>query len=415
MEKALGFILLAVVLILGKVFLKDTLFFRLLIGLGFGYTLNRAYMGFAGSVARLYRTGSTQLMRTLMMLFFLTSTMMAGLLMGHSAETYNLWVNPINVGLILGGLLFGGGMVLSSCCATGVLTDLASAVPRAGITLIFFGIGIFVGFPIQKTASWVKQSWFVSAEGTNGVFLPDLFKGGALGGYLGAILLTGLFCAIVIFVSYLYEKKRKAERTFTGVASEVEQMQHVEIDTASFSPTSKSSYDFFFANPWSLKMGIVILAALFIILTAVSKSGWGASTPYGLWVGKFLMLFGVSADSLAGFTHVPAKVFNIPFFGHPVYIQNIGIFLGALIYLMTAGRLSSTAKEASKITGGQALLYILGGFLMGFGTRLSNGCNVGALYTPIANFSLSGWIFFIFMVIGGVLSLTILRAKPKAQ
>ncbi|WP_214281856.1 YeeE/YedE thiosulfate transporter family protein, partial [Escherichia coli] len=22
---------------------------------------------------------------------------------------------------------------------------------------------------------------------------------------------------------------------------------------------------------------------------------------------------------------------------------------------------------------------------MGFGTRLSNGCNVGALYTPIAN------------------------------
>ncbi len=39
---------------------------------------------------------------------------------------------------------------------------------------------------------------------------------------------------------------------------------------------------------------------------------------------------------------------------------------------------------------------------MGFGTRLSNGCNVGALYTPIANFSLSGWIFLIVMVTGGV-------------
>jgi uncharacterized membrane protein YedE/YeeE len=40
---------------------------------------------------------------------------------------------------------------------------------------------------------------------------------------------------------------------------------------------------------------------------------------------------------------------------------------------------------------------------MGFGTRLSNGCNVGALYTPIANFSLSGWIFFVFLAAGAVL------------
>ncbi len=40
---------------------------------------------------------------------------------------------------------------------------------------------------------------------------------------------------------------------------------------------------------------------------------------------------------------------------------------------------------------------------MGFGTRLANGCNVGALYTPIANFSLSGWVFFAVLVIGGIL------------
>jgi hypothetical protein len=40
---------------------------------------------------------------------------------------------------------------------------------------------------------------------------------------------------------------------------------------------------------------------------------------------------------------------------------------------------------------------------MGLGTRFANGCNVGALYTPIANFSLSGWLFLIAMVAGGVL------------
>ena len=47
--------------------------------------------------------------------------------------------------------------------------------------------------------------------------------------------------------------------------------------------------------------------------------------------------------------------------------------------------------------------YVSGGLLMGFGTRLSNGCNVGALYTPIANFSFSGWIFLAALVTGGVL------------
>ena len=48
------------------------------------------------------------------------------------------------------------------------------------------------------------------------------------------------------------------------------------------------------------------------------------------------------------------------------------------------------------------MFYALGGLCMGFGTRLSNGCNVGALYTPIANFSLSGWVFLIFLVLGGI-------------
>jgi uncharacterized protein len=45
-------------------------------------------------------------------------------------------------------------MSFSSCCATGVLTDLVTGLPRAFITLIFFGIGVFLGFPVQKTASW---------------------------------------------------------------------------------------------------------------------------------------------------------------------------------------------------------------------------------------------------------------------
>jgi len=39
---------------------------------------------------------------------------------------------------------------------------------------------------------------------------------------------------------------------------------------------------------------------------------------------------------------------------------------------------------------------------MGYGARLSFGCNIGALYGGIASLSLSGWVFAVFMFFGAV-------------
>lgn len=137
-EKMLGFLLAILLLVLGKFLLSsDMLYFRLIIGVALGYTLSRGYTGFAGSVNRAYRTGSTRLMRTMMMMFFLTTLLSTAFLMNADPTKFDLWINPINVGLILGGILFGFGMTFSSCCASGVLTDLVTALPRALITLIF--------------------------------------------------------------------------------------------------------------------------------------------------------------------------------------------------------------------------------------------------------------------------------------
>jgi uncharacterized membrane protein YedE/YeeE len=46
-------------------------------------------------------------------------------------------------------------------------------------------------------------------------------------------------------------------------------------------------------------------------------------------------------------------------------------------------------------------LFAVGGILLGIGTRLSMGCNVGALYTPIAQFSLAGWLYLVVLFAGG--------------
>jgi len=402
-EYIIGFISLIAILALGKSGLSSSmLFFRLIAGIGLGYALTRANFGFAGSVNRTYRTGSTKLMRALMVLFVGTAIVNACFFIGQDATQYDLWVNPINLGLVLGGILFGFGMAFSSCCASGVLTDVVTGLPRAGITLIFFGMGVYLGFPLQSTAPWITDTIVSTETFSNGVFLPDLFKGDGLGGYLGASILTIVFAAIVIWISKVYEDKRKAQNTYTGVDAEFAQEKIYE-DKEPFKLFSNNTYEKLFVRPWTLGMGAVVIGSICILLMGVTKAGWGASTPYGFWFGKLLILFGVSPESVSAFSHKPVEIFTMPFFNHPINVQNIGIILGTLIALLLAGSLTKTFKEGLSISFKEILIYALGGITMGLGTRLSNGCNVGALYTPIANFSLSGWIFLVFLVAGGVI------------
>lgn len=404
-EQIIGVIGIILALFLGKIFLKSDMLFRLAIGMGLGYTLMRSYTGFAGSVNRAYRTGSTKLMRTLMFMFFITCLLTTAFLFKADPTTYGLWINPINLGLLLGGLLFGFGMALSSCCASGVLTDLVTSLPRAFITLIFFGIGVFLGFPVQNTASWVKKSWFTSPVGeklAGGVFLPDLFKWDGLNGYLGSLILTALFCGIVVYISYRYERKRKEKNAYTGYEMEIVQDQNDNFDSKDYKLFSETTYSRLFVKPWTLKQGAIVISILFAILMGVTKAGWGASTPYGIWFGKLLMAFGVSPESLAAFAKMKPDAYIQPFFQNAVSVQNFGIIVGTALYLLTAGVFTKSFMSEMRITFREALMFALGGLTMGFGTRLSNGCNVGALYTPIGNFSLSGWIFLGFLVVGGI-------------
>ena len=406
-ENIIGFAVVFLILIFAEAFLgTQLLYFRLLAGIGFGYALTRGFMGFAGSVNRAYRTGSSKLMRVLMWMFLGTAAVSVALLYGKDPTTYNLWINPINLGVVLGGLFFGFGMTFSSCCASGVLTDLVTGLPRAFTTLLFFAFGVFIGFPIQKTASWVKDSWFSTVSGEQlggGVFFPDLFMWDKMSGYLGALVLTALLASVFAYLAKRFEDKQKAAGTFTGVGSEIEQDRIIEEDAVTpFKLFSGRTYEILFVRPWKMRTGAAVIGIIFIMLMGITKAGWGASTIYGLWFGKLLMLFGVSSESLAGFTHFPAGFFEISIFANPVSVQNIGIILGTLIALLLAGSFKATFFSEMRISAKEILLFAMGGFFMGFGTRLANGCNVGALYTPIANFSLSGWIFLVFLIAGGI-------------
>jgi len=397
-EIFLGFVLLFALITTAYGLLESKIFYRFLIGLGFGYALVKASLGFAGSVNKLTRTGSASVAKSLMLMFFLTAVLSAFVLYNHELD-YHIRLNPINIGLFIGGLLFGIGMAFSSCCATGSLTDLAAGFSRAAVTIIFFTMGVFFGFSYQGEASWVKESWFTSEMGTHfkgGVYLPDLFKSDGFNGYLFSLLFTALLAYGVIHLAKLYEKRQKE----CGLCPP----KPVETDSLEL-----SYFERVFLAPWKLSTSITMIALLFALLLWVSGKGWSATSVFGLWFGKVLMLFGVSAESLSAFTTRSIEFFNTPLLENATSIQNMGIILGAVFALMLAGTFGEKFMAGLKISLRGLIIFALGGFMMGFGTRLSNGCNVGALYTPIAQFSLSGWFYLIVVASGGFLGNWLMR------
>ncbi len=391
-----GFSLLTLITILGFTLTSNIeLFYRLLIGLGFGFALSKASIGFAGSVNRLYRANSAKLAKALLWIFLLTSILTSFVIYGNESA-YSLNIYPINMGLIIGGLIFGIGMSFSSCCATGSLCDLASGFSRAFTTIFFFGMGVFLGFSTQGTASWVKESWISSTTGATskgGVFLPDLF-GSGLNGYIGAIILTALFSSIIVYLAHRYEQKNSTSSSQTKTKEK---------------PNHHSLYERIFLQSWSMKTSGVIIALLFVTLLMLSGKGWSATSPFGLWFAKLLMLFGATPETLSAFTTRSTGFFTQSIFENATSLQNFGIIFGVVIALLLNQTFSTKFAQGFKINPKDFMLFAVGGFIMGLGTRLSNGCNVGALFTPIAEFSLSGWVYLVFVVIGGFLGNVIMR------
>jgi len=388
-EAIVGFAVIALVLVLGfaGAFASGTVFVKCLIGLGFGYALTRGDFGFAGLSNRACRTGSTKLLRSLLVMFVISAMIVGAFIVGGSNPS--LWVNPISWGLLFGGILFGIGMAFSSCCATGVLQDVPLGFSRALITLVFFGIGVFLGFPLMSSG-FVRNSLFTSGGAYNGVFMVDWFSNGGTNmaaGVVGALIVTIIFAVLVGLLAKWYQKR--VAKNFP--AQEVEVVEAKEV----------SVWNRFFVKKWSMTQTAVIIALIFGLLYAVTNTGWGASTVYGNWFGTILVKFGADSANLAAWTGRPEESFTTALFSSAGYMQNIGIIVGAFVGLLLSGKFVDIFKAGLKIKPLEILLFAAGGLLLGFGTRLSLGCNVGALYTPITNFSLAGWFYFFFLFAGG--------------
>lgn len=160
-------------------------------------------------------------------------------------------------------------------------------------------------------------------------------------------------------------------------------------------------YERLLKTEWSYYTGAVMITILALCLALFSGT-WGASGPFFTWFGKFVGLFGIDTNSWAIYN---GSLEGYKFFGNQASMTDIGLLLGALISCLLAAQWKIRKIKHWK----QVAAAVIGGLCMGFGAKIAGRCNIGALFSSLPQFNLSGWIFLLFVFLGATAGGRLLR------
>ena len=395
-----------------------------MMGLVMGYVLQRAFFGFAGTSVRTGK-GNPKLAYVVLTMFGLVAIVVAFLAASgnmtfiHSMTKH---ARPIGLGTVLGAIIFGIGMVMAKACASGSLTDFGSSgIMRVSIVLIFFVIGAGPGQMIQSD---MNSGSFGTGKGV--MHTLPAYLGNTLGpigkealspwAIFGAVLITVAFLALLGLVAYLVAKKIRTNRDLKQ--SDLEVMMGETEDT--FTQWIKENniklrndekklfskdmmwklYFNMFAKKMSLWLGALAFGGLMIAAIVMNGKGWGVTTSFSNMMG---WITGEESMIKHGGTPKQATIMS-----DGGTWRNLGLLVGSLAYMLMSYKakfISDWHGMKNKKTWIGFGVAAIAGFFLGFGARLADGCNAGQWATGMTTFSLSGWVFGIFMTGGAALAI----------
>ncbi len=153
-------------------------------------------------------------------------------------------------------------------------------------------------------------------------------------------------------------------------------------------------------KPWPYWVGGILLGLLNVVLLALIKKPWKVTSGFLLWGVGILQQFGLDPLKWEYFMYFQADygevMANNNLFINRYSILNIGIILGSLAATLLASQFKFKKIKSKK----QVLTALIGGILMGYGSRVALGCNIGAFFSAIPSFSFHGWVFGVFILLG---------------
>lgn len=414
-------------------------------GFAYGMMLQYGRFCFASASRDLFAAGVPR-----MAVGILVALMFFSLIQATLASTNMSTFHPAPFGIhtLIAGLIFGVGMVLAGGCASGSLYKIGEG-NMTSFLAAFFGLGI--GQAIFVDVKWfnflMPQKWIDTAAAKAASGFPpaanmtssfDTYLAGyvwdqptvrmsdiaaikeALPGaskyFIGDALLTAFIPAVillvVIYAFYIrkgFLKKRAKQKGSPA---------------AGFGDNIAGIWNMITASKRTTLMGVLIgiVAGLHILVMKGMQLRFGVNN-----FGRLLTKMGHSADvSVSGTVFDPGYWYitsqeaqlggwilekfgwnmrdNI-FFGvnnglpvpwrNPALWMSFGIIFGAMVM----ARLNNEFKF--KLPKGELIAWgLIGGLLMGFGSRPALGCNIGAFFIRVAGGDPSGWMFGAGMVGG---------------
>ncbi|MBU2533150.1 MAG: YeeE/YedE family protein [Alphaproteobacteria bacterium] len=342
------------------------------IGAGLGFALLHGAFGFTAGWRAIATRGDGRGLKAQLGVIAATMVcfmpLIAGAVPGLGA--YGGLIAPVSLTVVVGAFMFGIGMQLGNGCGSGTLFTLGGGSKRMMFTLPAFIAGSLL-------ASLHLHLWDLPGIGV--VNFAEIF--GVTGGVLVGLLALGGVWRLVNAWERTYEKANGG---------------------SSLAPRRGPRFADVWRGPWSFAWAGAALVLLNVATMLVGGFPWAVTYGFALW--------GAAAASLAG-----VDVGAYPFWGwvtsqddlfgalvtNQQSVMNVGLIIGAMLAAGLAGRFGRGPWPGAMSIAGA----ILGGLLMGYGARLSFGCNIGAFLGGIASGSLHGWVWFASAFAGSLLGI----------
>lgn len=335
-----------------------------------GLVLYHASFGFTAGWRQLLRERRGVGVRAQFLLIGLTSAVSYPLI-GYGADlglTVYPVVLPMGIVTAFGAFVFGIGMQLGGGCGSGTLFTAGGGSVRMVLTLAAFVAG-------SIWAVWDLPRIWEPLPGWLGIGdLPPVSLVLALGPPGAMAALAGAL-AVLWLGSVVLERRRHGA---------VEPLGKV-------APGAR-----WLTGPWSMAVGAAGLALVGILCLVLLQRPWGITASFALWGAKILAWAGVEVAAWPYWqVGWRAQALVAPLVADHVSLMDFGIVLGA----MAAAGLAGRYRPQWRLSRRDVVTAILGGLLMGYGARLSHGCNIGAYVGGVISGSAHGvwWLFWAFL------------------
>ncbi len=371
-------------------------------GVALGFVLQRSRFCFASAFRDLFLFGSGRIMRGILAGLAVASAGFA-LLMWRMVPDPTLGMVapeahavPLGLHLLLGGILFGVGMVLAGGCVSGSLYRIGEGYVASAVALM--GILAGLGAGAHTWNFW----WRASIARSPVVWLP------AAGGYVGGLAVTFALLAVA-YVLVVWRETRAGlpAAPFPGVPGPAAGSSIAAAPSgAGLLDRLAAALAAVLVRGWSPTAGGVALGVLNVWLY-LAHMPWGVTGELSRWAIGVLEIAGVGpgplqgAGTLSGCALVGTRG---PWISHTLTLD-VGMVAGAFAGALLAGefRIRRPAERRRYV---QALA---GGLLMGYGASLAMGCTIGAFFSAIPSLALNGWVFAAALALGARVGVSVIR------